>query len=1001
MAAHPEEQQLLQYARGALDAAGRRAIEAHLDSCTACLALVGDAARAARQQSTRDERAPAAPLPVFDRGVRLGRYLVLDVIGAGGMGVVLSAYDHQLDRKVALKLVRLVASARERAELEPRLMREARAVAQLSHPNVVMVHDVGTFDGLPFMAMELIDGLTLRRWLEVKGRTTREVLDALAQAGRGLQAAHAAGLVHRDFKPENVLVETATSRVRVTDFGLARSSMRTGSTPIAEPSLPTVRATPFSEGDPTQPDVTRASAVVGTPAYMAPEQWTAAAIDARADQFSFCAVLFEALTGERPFATAGQFVAPLWPKSPRFSISGRLKHAIERGLALDPQKRFDSMQPLLQALEWRPRRLLVPAVAAGVVLVSAAGLVGWFAARPPTCGQTSLPVEQVWSAPRRASIQQRLLQLAGPDPTPQGLADVDATMRALDSAIGSFSAGWSAQALDSCRATLVRRDEPELTHAARQSCLRRQLESLDALVEQLIGADAAVAIRAREMALQLPRPMLCAELQALLSVPAAPASARVEVEAAQRAFARAQVSLLSGSWAAGAEQAKTITATARALGYRPLLAQAEWLEGWFGLRLGRLDDAEKRWQQALADAVAVKDDATAARAATELAWVIASERGTFAEAHSMADLAAALVARGGNDPDLAGKLENNLGAIAQEENDYAAAASHYQRALQLRLQIFGEQHPETLKVMANLALNLTRQGRHADAVAQLQKVLALQRAALGPRHPMIATTLVNLADSLEQTEGFQPALERYREALELRRATLGDRHPLTITTHSDLGRALERALLFDEARAEHQLAIELAEAAFGGDSLQATLALEGLARHHTRRGQHAEALSLWSKILDADRRRDGGAGPETTSARRERALAQIDAGQQPAGVAELEATLAQVETRDGASHANTVALLLDLGRQRVMQRQPALARPLLERALTAATLDGWAPAALAEIEFLLAQAVWNEPRERDAALQLAARAQAHYQAAVPSPALELANVQAWQRAHRR
>src|SRR5205814_3700317 len=223
-------------------------------------------------------------------GELVGRYRILHVLGSGGMGVVYAAFDPELQRQVALKLVRNEGAGVD-DELRTRLTREAQAMARVRHPNVITVFDVGSWCGQLFVAMEAIDGSTLSTWLEVQPRSVAEILQVLHAAGRGLAAAHAAGLVHRDFKPDNVLIG-ADGRVCVTDFGLARPvTMR-------EPSSPS------HDGD-TEPwtlALTQAGTAVGTPAYMAPEQMRGDTADERADQFSFCVALFEALYGVRPFA---------------------------------------------------------------------------------------------------------------------------------------------------------------------------------------------------------------------------------------------------------------------------------------------------------------------------------------------------------------------------------------------------------------------------------------------------------------------------------------------------------------------------------------------------------------------------------------------------------------------------------------------------------------------------------------------------------------------------
>ena len=286
----------------------------------------------------------AQPAAGSVRGGTLGRYTILEPIGVGAMGIVLAAFDPALDRNVAIKLLRPGDSG-----TAGRLLREAQAMARVAHPNVIAVHDVGSVDGQDFVAMELVPGGSLDAWLRKRSRTTAEVLDVFVQAARGLAAAHEAGLVHRDFKPANVLVGD-DGRARVTDFGLARADA-TGHA-IAGAALP-------------------ATSLAGTPAYMAPEQLAGEVADARADQFAFCVALWESLAGARPFA--GESVDELRAEiaagriKPRAGMRPRVERALRRGLSPIPAARFASMHELIAAVAHPARRSrpwLIGAVAA-------------------------------------------------------------------------------------------------------------------------------------------------------------------------------------------------------------------------------------------------------------------------------------------------------------------------------------------------------------------------------------------------------------------------------------------------------------------------------------------------------------------------------------------------------------------------------------------------------------------------------------------------------------
>ncbi|MCP4664099.1 MAG: serine/threonine protein kinase, partial [bacterium] len=325
----------------------------------------------ARPAPPRPEGAAGGP-PGLARGTTLGRYVVLHHLGSGGVGMVYAAYDPELDRKVAVKLLRddLFPSADEDGG-QARLLREAQALARLSHPNVLTVFDVGTYNDQVFVATELVEGCTLKDWLHEKPRSWKEVLKLFLDAGRGLAAAHATGLVHRDVKPANVLLG-ADGRVRVMDFGLARTAVVT-STEDAPPGagkageIPVPDSATASEMPPTpgllSSGITRTGSLMGTPAYMAPEQFRGEAFDARTDQYGFCVALYEGLYGERPFAAESPHLLVLKVSKgeindppPGKRVPPWLRQILLRGLSRRPDDRYPSMEALLRDLEAAPKR---------------------------------------------------------------------------------------------------------------------------------------------------------------------------------------------------------------------------------------------------------------------------------------------------------------------------------------------------------------------------------------------------------------------------------------------------------------------------------------------------------------------------------------------------------------------------------------------------------------------------------------------------------------------
>ncbi|MBC8067306.1 MAG: serine/threonine protein kinase, partial [Deltaproteobacteria bacterium] len=308
----PGEDELAEFLAGSGDNDTRAAIDQHIDTCDRCartLALFGDAfagrsllaephdSADARSEDTGRDAAAEPEAAIADEERFAGRYRIRECIGAGASGTVYAAWDPELDRVIALKVLRGAVSGSEGAH---RCTREAKVMARVAHPNVVAVHDVGVSGRHVFIATELVDGHTLDTWLAARTRTWQSVLEVFVAAGRGLAAIHDTGLVHRDFKPHNVMVGH-DGRVRVTDFGLARlrPELARGDEHLVTASdSPTMSPGMLAETLATQ---TRTGTLVGTPAYMSPEQWRSQPADARSDQFSFCVALYEALFEVRPF----------------------------------------------------------------------------------------------------------------------------------------------------------------------------------------------------------------------------------------------------------------------------------------------------------------------------------------------------------------------------------------------------------------------------------------------------------------------------------------------------------------------------------------------------------------------------------------------------------------------------------------------------------------------------------------------------------------------------
>lgn len=497
---------------------------------------------------------------------RVGRFSVLERIGSGGMGVVYRAYDPQLQREVAVKLLGLDLSDEEDSQGHQRLVREAQAMARISDPHVLPVFESGEHEGRVFVAMELVSGGTLREWLEAERREWTSVLDLFLQAGRGLAAAHASGLVHRDFKPENVLVDGGDEpRARVMDFGLARTA-----------EAPDSSAMTLAVDD-VNVRLTQTGAVLGTPAYMSPEQFAGEAADERSDQFSFCVALWEALCGQRPFAgqtlrelaenvAAGDLVHP----RSRGDAPVALLRSLERGLSPTPTQRHPDLAALLQELETHvePGRSWGSVAAFGLVSLVAAGSVTALvvSSRSPACVPASERLSGVWDQATRTRLAAEYAEVAAVRYVPRSWERVrDRTDQWVED--------WQTQYGRACEHEPGRDAAARLAHAQRMACLDAALAELEMTVEVHHETDKAFAA-ASGYGMELPALEDCEDDAALRRLLPLPSDAQVHaaVTDLRRELTRVRLSMTNPQHAR--TQAQALIDEAETLGFRPVVVEA-------------------------------------------------------------------------------------------------------------------------------------------------------------------------------------------------------------------------------------------------------------------------------------------------------------------------------------------------------------------------------------------------------------------------------------------
>ncbi|HEX9102176.1 MAG TPA: protein kinase, partial [Polyangia bacterium] len=683
-------------------------------------------------------------------GDRIGRYVLISSIGQGGMGVVFLAYDPELDRKVALKLLKL---GKLGTTGKQRLLREAQALARLSNPNVVPVYDVGTVDEQAFVAMEYVEGQTLKRWLKTP-RAWRDVVAVMRDAGRGLAAAHAAGLVHRDFKPDNVLIG-ADGRVRVVDFGLAREvddlSNPSGVTPADRPDGRPIRETrvPKRSSSGSSRDehhslsqVTRADQIIGTPAYMAPEQVANGACDDRADQFSFGVTFYEALYRQRPYDVTdtidGDALLTIADKRkhparsvavepPRHTdVPSWVQRIVMRALSHDPIHRFPSMDALLAALDKDPavtRRRA--ATAAAMVVVLGLGVVGFVrgqAAKRRLCEGAPDEVQKAWSPEARERVRLAFART--------NLSYAELASSTLARLLDQYAADWSNQYKDACEATRVRGEVSEEVLDLRMACLGDRLKELQALASVMEHPDNDAVQEAPRAARNLTPVAECADVAALKAEtprPRDPLQAR-RVDQLQAKLAEMQAQHAVGKNLEALKIGEPLLLDARAVGWQPLVADVDL---WIGRAAADQGDDAKSipgFKDAFAAALAGRDDKILRESAARLAQ-------EYVYKNDMPDydywqrVARAGLTRGTPDPHLESWVEHT----------HCVALNRLGRTKE-RLRCF-EQHAQKAREPLNeweltmLGVAAGDAGQFAEALDWLKRGAAYAQKEFGATHP--------------------------------------------------------------------------------------------------------------------------------------------------------------------------------------------------------------------------------------------------------------------------
>jgi serine/threonine protein kinase/tetratricopeptide (TPR) repeat protein len=983
---------------------------------------------------------------------RLGRYVLLREIGRGAIGVVYAAYHEGLDRKLAIKVLNKQRAGR--ADLEARLHREAKALAKLSHPNVVHVYDVGKFEGRVFIAMEFVEGEPLTDWMR-REHTVAEIVAMFADAGRGLAAAHEAGVVHRDFKPDNVLVGR-DGRPRVLDFGLARAVEREGEDAMVGPhsgmresgpigasldllltgargrstSVPIARAeapAPSKPKPPEQPPraeasidpdatvdgeytpdadpdelatatnvgappvhdqdelatatnivdpremadggpqakrptsvgatlvgvddlyeqqlsetmasdpgdsphdesemaetqqsdpgleheagdvLTRTGAMMGTPAYMSPEQFVGKRVDQASDQFSFCIALHEALYGRRPYVGKTPMDLALATQNgrivdapPNSQVPSWLREVLLRGLQPSADARFESMNELITELvrdrEPPPRRWPLVLALSGVAAVAL--LIGIFVPTQSPCPTVEATASEQWSD----DLARELREAFDRSPLPYA----SAAWAGVEPRLRDWSTDWATQRVEACEATHVRHEFSTEVLDLRQACLERELRSFQALIEQLRAGDSTVIEHALEATVALPEPARCGDVDALLSgLAAPPAAIASEVEQLRATLAELDALANTGRWRQGLPLAELAVEQARQTNYGPIAAEALLTHARLLAGTGASEQAVEQLQDALDQAERSGHDGLVPRIAIELVslsiyarpdpirgrvwarralasldhleehgylrargiWSLANlDRldGAYAPAETaLREAIALLEAQAPGHPDR-GIMRNDLGNAIAARGEVELARETYSEALRESIESFGAAHPRVGNVYFNLARLEFAQGRLDESRTQLEHARRIYVDAHGPRHRDVGSVELMLA-------AIDIASERLEQAKT--HASLAEQIYAVELDPDNVDRAEPRLLLghiafadkqYDEAAEHYRAGLALQQAALppGHISMAGTHTNLGLVQ--LSRGEADAAVGELERAVDLF---EAGAGVDPATLRMNR-----------------------------------------------------------------------------------------------------------------------------------
>jgi tetratricopeptide (TPR) repeat protein len=967
------EDDVFEYVSGAPSPQQIERVVQHVDSCPDCRRLlvlsIRDLSLRSRHlqssgttdanQSGRAEG--ARRLPTVDTN----NYRIEREHARGGIGRVFAAEDLRLHRPVAVK--ELLSDGAGAAD---RFLREAELTARLQHPSIVPVYEAGYWpDGRPFYAMKFISGRPLGQ-LIAEGETLAQRLALLPQViavAEAMAYAHSKRIIHRDLKPANIVIGEF-GETMVVDWGLGKD--------LSRATLETTAELP--NGSPT-PQQTVEGALLGTPAFMSPEQAAGEAVDERTDVYALGAILYTLLAGRPPFVTGQlsqlltdvitQRLDPVENVQP--GVPPELAAIVKKAMAVDRTRRYVDAGKLVRDLtrfqagqlvgahhystwtltrRWLARHrtrigwgIVVPVLVGALVLAYRATRHD----RRLVCRGAEAKLAGIWDEGRKRAAHDAFLAT--------GLPYAEAAFRSVERALDAQANAWVSMHTEACEATRVRRDQSEESLDLRMQCLGERLHEIRAQADLFASADQKVVERTPQITSALSPLEGCADLAALRSMVPLPANPtlRARVEEVRRRVAQSAALGMAGKYKEELALAAPAVEASRALGYRPLESQALAMLGFAQSELGDVGTAEKSLEDAELAARAGRDTVSEVNA---WGYLIGNaqqqahyERALEYGRHGFA----AFEALGHADERPLARLLYALARIYADQGKYAEALDYSRRELAIRQHADGPE--STLAALSHEAVArvLGNVGRYVEAESEVRRALAIQEKLLGPDHPAFASSLFNLAYALFGQGRYDEALAYYRRNVAIWEASFGRDHPRLAIPLANIGDILRIQGKYDAALQYDRRALAITEKARGPEHPDVALALNNI----------GDVLRLQGNPNDA--------------------------------IVHYERALTIWEKAFGPQHGNVAVALTGIGRAELDRHQPARALRSLERALAIRAVVGGDPSWLPETRFAVARALWSSGRDRERARSLADQARAGYAVAGKGSERELAEVDSW------